>query len=239
MTPAADLATFAARIEEQGWAVTPPRVGPAALARLAAAVAPAATVGRGRGGARNLLDLPAVCECALSDAVWPVAVAVLGPACVAVRGLLFDKSAAANWAVPWHRDVTIAVAGRVDTLGYGPWSAKAGVTHVQPPNAVMERILAVRIHLDPCGPDNGPVRVLPGSHRLTNGPVPEPAECVAEAGAILAFRPLILHASSPATRPARRRVIHLEYAAVELPAGLAWRWAVGRVGPAAGGGILG
>ncbi len=226
-----DLAAFAARIEEHGWAVTPPRVGPDALGRLAAAVAPVAEVRRGRGGARNLLDLPAVRECALSDAVWPVAAAVLGPACVAVRGLLFDKSAAANWAVPWHRDVTIAVAGRADVPGYGPWSAKAGVTHVQPPNAVLERMLAVRIHLDPCGPDNGPVRVLPGSHRLTADASSEPAECVAEAGAILAFRPLILHASSPATRPARRRVVHLEYAAVELPAGLAWRWAVGRVRP--------
>jgi len=45
---------------------------------------------------------------------------------------------------------------------------------------------------------------------------------LAEQGAILAFRPLILHASAPASAPAHRRVIHIEYAMQELPAPLEW-----------------
>jgi len=36
------------------------------------------------------------------------------------------------------------------------------------------------------------------------------------------MRPLLLHASSAAAAPARRRVIHLEYAASALPGGLEW-----------------
>ena len=41
-------------------------------------------------------------------------------------------------------------------------------------------------------------------------------------GGILAFRPLLLHASSPARQPRHRRVVHLEFAAVELAGGLEW-----------------
>jgi hypothetical protein len=41
-------------------------------------------------------------------------------------------------------------------------------------------------------------------------------------GGVLLMRPLLLHASQKATRPARRRVIHLEYAACDLPSGLDW-----------------
>lgn len=47
-------------------------------------------------------------------------------------------------------------------------------------------------------------------------------DCLAERGAILAFRPLILHASAPAATPAHRRVIHIEYAVHDLPTPLEW-----------------
>jgi hypothetical protein len=36
------------------------------------------------------------------------------------------------------------------------------------------------------------------------------------------MRPLALHASSPATAPHHRRVIHIEYAPAPLPAPLRW-----------------
>ena len=36
------------------------------------------------------------------------------------------------------------------------------------------------------------------------------------------IRPLLLHASSAAESPRRRRVVHLEYAADPLPGGLDW-----------------
>jgi hypothetical protein len=43
-------------------------------------------------------------------------------------------------------------------------------------------------------------------------------------GGVLLMRPLLFHASSAATVPSHRRVIHFDYAAVELPLGM--RWAV-------------
>ena len=222
-----DLATAIAR---DGWAVTPPLVPQLELDALVAALAPLAA--DARGGIRNLLDaVPAVRALATSPAVRSVAEAVLGPECFAVRALLFDKTPDANWKVVWHQDLTIAVRKRAIVAGYGPWSEKAGVPHVQAPTELLERMLAVRVHLDDCGADNGPVRVITGSHRVgrLSGTAidawrggAEAVDCLAERGAILAFRPLILHASSPATAPAHRRVVHLEFAAEALDPPLEW-----------------
>jgi hypothetical protein len=75
------------------------------------------------------------------------------------------------------------------------------------------------------------VRVLDGSHRLgrLSGAVIDALrqakseiECVVEQGGILAFRPLILHASAPSLAPRHRRVVHVEFAAGELASPLAW-----------------
>jgi ectoine hydroxylase-related dioxygenase (phytanoyl-CoA dioxygenase family) len=183
---------------------------------------------------RNLLEaVPQVLALARLASVRALVEPVLGPGCFVVRGILFDKTPDANWKVAWHQDLTIAVREPGEAPGFGPWSEKAGIPHVQPPAAVLERMLTVRIHLDPCGPENGPVQVLPGSHahgrlgteeiaRWREGREPVPCTC----GGALVMRPLILHASSPATLPAHRRVVHLEFAADDLPHGLEWhgRW---------------
>jgi len=221
---------FAAAIESAGWAVTPPVVPQPVVDRLLADLTPLAS--EGRGGVRNLLDAsPAVRALATSPAVRSAAEAVLGADCFAVRAILFDKTPGANWKVVWHQDLTIAVRERADVAGYGPWSEKAGVPHVQPPAELLERMLAVRVHLDECGADNGPVRVVPGSHRsgrLSAAAVDAwrqgaaEVDCLAERGAILAFRPLLLHASSAAVAPAHRRVVQVEFVAEELPAPLEW-----------------
>lgn len=66
---------------------------------------------------RNLLDLPEIRRLAKSAPVRELAEAVLGDTAFAVRGILFDKIPEANWKVPWHQDVTIAVRAREDVLG--------------------------------------------------------------------------------------------------------------------------
>jgi hypothetical protein len=50
----------------------------------------------------------------------------------------------------------------------------------------------------------------------------EPVACLAERGAIVAIRPLLLHSSSPARAPSRRRVVHFDFAVDPLPSPLAW-----------------
>ena len=190
---------------------------------------------RKRGGifaVRNLLDLsPEVRELAKTTSVRNLVEPVLGPRAFPVRGILFDKIPDANWKVPWHQDVTIAVQRKTEIDGWGPWSVKADVVHVQPPVWILEQMLSVRLHLDPCSEANGALRVLPGTHLhgriaeteipLVRDQVPEHI-CSVERGGALLMRPLLLHASSPSTAPGHRRVIHLDYASADLPSGLRW-----------------
>jgi ectoine hydroxylase-related dioxygenase (phytanoyl-CoA dioxygenase family) len=156
---------------------------------------------------------------------------VLGTEAQLVRSILFNKSETANWQVAWHQDLTIAVRTRVETEGFGSWSTKDGVPHVQPPVDVLERMLNVRLHLDVADESNGALYVSPGSHRLGRIAASEAAAtaerlgkelCVVNAGDVLLFRPLTLHASRKVTSSRPRRVIHLEFAGVSLPTPLDW-----------------
>jgi ectoine hydroxylase-related dioxygenase (phytanoyl-CoA dioxygenase family) len=179
---------------------------------------------------RNLLAVPSVQALATSRPVREIMEAVLGPACFAVRGIFFNKTRSSNWKVVWHQDLTIAVRERADVSGFGPWTMKAGIVHVQPPPEVMSGILAIRLHLDESGIANGPLRVIAGSHRsgrlsaeqIGNWNKETSVTCTVPKGGALVMRPLLLHASSACAIPKPRRVIHLEFAAAELPQGLDW-----------------
>jgi hypothetical protein len=225
-------------LARDGFAIVADAVAPAvvdSLVRALDAVRPGASaLDRGGGvyAMRNLLrDVPEARRLARSAAARALVAPVLGPHARAVRGLFFDKTAASNWLVPWHQDLTIAVRARTPAPGYGPWTVKAGVPHVQPPAEVLERMLTVRVQLDDAGASNGPLRVVPGSH--TQGRLGadatrdwlervEPVTCVVPRGGALLMRPLLLHASSPSDAPGHRRVVHLEFAAGPLPGGVVW-----------------
>lgn len=180
---------------------------------------------------RNLLDLPEISDLAQVAKVRELAEAVLGEKAFAVRGILFDKIPEANWKVPCHQDVTIAVRAWENVEGFGPWSMKAGIHHVQPPAQVLERMISVRLHLDACDESNGALHVIPGSHRagrIAETEIPSMLEksqahaCAVGRGGALLMRPLLLHASSPSQLPAHRRVIHLDFAYQGLPFPLKW-----------------
>jgi hypothetical protein len=181
---------------------------------------------------RSLLrDSPVVAGLATSPRLRSIADEALGAAAFPVRALLFDKIEGANWSLPWHQDLAIPVAEKLEVPGFGGWSVKDGVPHVLPPAEVLAQMVALRVHLDDCGADNAPLRVLPGSHRAgkfsdadlarLRAETPE-IICLAARGDVLALRPLLLHASSAAQRPGHRRVLHIEYAAHPLPGGLQW-----------------
>jgi len=154
---------------------------------------------------------------------------------VAVQCIFFDKSPEKNWLVKFHQDLSIPVEEKIDHPDCSGWSKKQGVFYVQPRVEVLEQLVAVRLHIDECGPLNGPLRVVPGSHR--RGRVSE-GEIVAERkrlgevvcsvgkGDALVIRPLLLHASSKATAPTFRRVLHFLFGSPSLPYGLRWHDAV-------------
>ena len=160
-----------------------------------------------------------------------IAAQQLGAAARPVRAILFDKTAETNWALGWHQDRVIAVGERIETPGFGPWTRKHGALHVAPPFELLARMITLRVHLDPVPAANAPLLVAPGSHRL--GLVPQgeiagvvercgTAACLAEAGDVWAYSTPILHASERAQTPAHRRVLQVDYAAEDLPAGLEW-----------------
>jgi len=220
-----------AAFARDGYCVIEGVLGSDEVARLLALVESDLAKPDGRGGVRNLLNFRAMRGLAESAAVREVVDVALGPGAQPVRGILFDKTGAANWKVPWHQDVTIAVAKRVETEGYGPWSRKDGVTHVQPPASVLEQMVSVRIHLDDCPEKNGALKVVPGSHtmgKIQERRIPEVVAqgtvtvCEAMAGGALVMRPLLVHSSSAASKPGHRRVIHFDFATGELAGGLIW-----------------
>lgn len=182
-------------------------------------------------GTRLTAD-PALTELlAPTGALQTIANATLGERARPVRAVLFDKRAGSNWALGWHQDRTIAVRARVETPGFGPWSTKSGIAHVEPPFELIERMITLRAHLDDCGADNAPLLVVPGSHRLGRLPVDQVATvaersdafaCEAKAGDVWLTATAIIHASKPAQNPSHRRVLQLDYSADDLPNGLDW-----------------
>lgn len=188
-------------------------------------------------GVRHLLRRSfAVRRLAKSPAIIGIAAKYLGAAAKPVKAIFFDKTPASNWYVTWHQDLTIAVKEKIEIPEYGPWSVKDDIPHVQPPASVLQNMIAIRIHLDSCSEENGALKFICGSHKsgkLTAEEICEWKEknkstcCPADRGDVIVMRPLILHSSSKASKPEHRRVLHIEYAAADLPGGLKWSEAGG------------
>jgi len=176
---------------------------------------------RSRAGARHLMTHPAVRSLVYRTELREIARGIVGPGACPYRATLFDKSSAHNWSVVWHQDTSLPVFGRTASPDWGPWSTKGLRTYVHAPTSALEGIVALRIHLDASTASNGPLRVIPGSHRfgvLSDEEVFRKARelpavnCIAGRGAVMVMRPLLIHASSKATGSAPRRVLHVEYA---------------------------
>jgi phytanoyl-CoA dioxygenase PhyH len=174
-----------------------------------------------RAGARNLMTNPAVLSLAYDSRMLQIATQTLGTWALPFRATLFDKSSASNWHVLWHQDRALPLMNRVESDEWGPWSTKCGLLYALAPAWALERIIALRIHIDACTDTNGPLRVIPGSH--TTGVMSaariftmvnevRSAPCVVGRGGVLTMRPLLVHSSSKATSNLSRRVLHIEYA---------------------------
>jgi ectoine hydroxylase-related dioxygenase (phytanoyl-CoA dioxygenase family) len=175
----------------------------------------------GMAGTRNLFRVPAVARLAYDARLLRVVREYVGPRPYPFRATLFRKGPLANWPVAWHQDTVLPLEERSDDPEWGPWSTKDGLVCARAPDHVLSRVVALRVHLDPSTADNGPLRVLPGTHVLgILGAAEirelalraEPVECLVPRGGVLALRPLLLHSSPRCRSRQLRRVVHIEYA---------------------------
>ena len=213
-------------IERDGFAIIRAVLLPEELAELISTLGPVNSAGR-----RGLLAEPAVRRLADSERLLSIVRPHVPEQPRPVRAIYFDKTPDANWHVSWHQDLTVTVRARADVSGFGPWSVKEGVPHVQPPIELMEQMLTVRLHLDHADAASGTLRVLPGSHRCGRLSLERIRElrkqggeviCTAVSGDALLMRPLLLHGSALSKKQSHRRVLHIEYAGFQLPSPLEW-----------------
>jgi ectoine hydroxylase-related dioxygenase (phytanoyl-CoA dioxygenase family) len=211
---------WAVGVEKNGFAIAQNVFSESVLSDLLRHIADP-TLRRSRAGIRHALGVKAISDLAQENTLIEMARAVLGNEAIPFRATLFDKSPDSNWLVVWHQDTALPFRKRLDKAGWGPWSIKDGVNYAHAPARALENVLALRVHLDDSTLENGPLRVLPGTHRsgvLTDDQIEmavmkaSPVDCLVRKGGVLAMRPLIVHASSKSSGELPRRVLHIEYA---------------------------
>lgn len=179
-------------------------------------------------GGRNLQAIwngwRSVCD---ASAVGDLLNETLGDRFGLVRILFFDKPPGQSWNLGVHRDKTIAVAEHHKPADpYGKPTVKAGVPHVVADDRLLEQMVTLRLHLDAMHSGNGPLIVVPGSHRdREQSDRAATIEIHCDAGDVFVMRPLLLHGSL-ATLPDcldHRRVVHLEFAPDDVLAA-PYRW---------------
>lgn len=148
-----------------------------------------------------------------------------------VRVIFFDKTPTKNWLVTWHQDKTIAVNSKAEISGWGSWSIKDGIHHVQPDINTLNKMITFRVHLDDANEQNGCLKVIPKTNNLgilSQQKINEITQqqtafsCEVQAGDVVLMKPHILHSSSKSTNPNHRRIVHIEYSSYKLPHGLKW-----------------
>ncbi|MFC3204601.1 phytanoyl-CoA dioxygenase family protein [Alteromonas oceani] len=184
------------------------------------------------GGVRNIERKSRfINSFANSERVLKLVASHIGGKPILARAIYFNKTPDQNWLVAWHQDKTTAVSKKITCTSWQNWTIKDGVNHAQPPMEVFTKMLTVRLHLDSTDQTNGCLKVIPGSHLLGVLPQAEilahsgPEQscyCKANAGDALLMHPLLIHASSKATMPTARRIIHMEYSSHELPESAKW-----------------
>lgn len=207
-------------IDCKGYAGVPDVIEPAECVQVLEDLA-ALPLSRSRAGVRHAMRYPPLRAIAEDPRVLEIAREILGYGALPFRATLFDKSQNSNWLVAWHQDTALPMRAKREEVGWGPWSVKGGIDCAHAPAKILEQILALRIHFDDSTADNGPLRILPGTHSigvlsdekihaLSRSDTAQ--QCVVMRGGAIAMRTLIVHASSKSNSPQSRRVLHVEYA---------------------------
>ena len=152
-----------------------------------------------------------------------------------VRAVVFDKSIGINWGVPWHQDRVIAVKEKHEIPGYGLWTNKSGMWHVEPPVDILKEMIFIRVHFDDTDENNGCLELALGSHKygrikerdiggILSKSVTE--FCTAKRGDVLIVKALTLHRSLKSKTTDSRRALRVDYCNAKLQAPLEWAFAI-------------
>ncbi|PTT71280.1 phytanoyl-CoA dioxygenase family protein [Chryseobacterium sp. HMWF001] len=176
-----------------------------------------------------LKEIPEVKDLIFNENLKTIIKKNFGEKYFVVKSIYFDKPEKSNWYVAYHQDLTISVDKKLELENFGPWTTKQNQFAVQPPLNILENIFTIRIHLDDTDENNGALKVIPKSHakRIYR---PETIDwnletetiCNVEKGGVMIMKPLLLHGSNRTTNGKKRRVIHIEFSDMELPAELNW-----------------
>jgi ectoine hydroxylase-related dioxygenase (phytanoyl-CoA dioxygenase family) len=206
------------QVEQDGYAIVPSVFTPKDVQSLALTLE-SSNLPRSRAGVRHLLSHPAVMNVANDPRLLGIARSILGNDAFPFKATLFDKSPETNWLITWHQDTALPLREKQETPGWGPWSTKEGIAYAHAPATVLEKVVALRFHLDDSTNENGPLRIVSSTHRkgvLSDEEVEAivgdaaPLACLVPKGGIIVMRPLIIHASSKSQSDISRRVIHIE-----------------------------
>lgn len=223
-------------IEEKGFTVLPDIYNESEIRKITSCINTAETdksnfrKSSGLFAIRKFLkEIPATKQLIFNDKLLSVINSLLGQNYSVVKSIYFDKPEKSNWFVAWHQDLSISVNNKANITGYNSWTKKQDQFAVQPPVALLHNIYTIRIHLDDTNEGNGALKILPGSH--ANGIIrPETidwnaentAYCNVNAGDIMIMKPLLLHSSDRTVNNKQRRVIHIEFSEIQLPADIEW-----------------
>ncbi|MCY1662933.1 phytanoyl-CoA dioxygenase family protein [Chryseobacterium sp. SL1] len=176
-----------------------------------------------------LKEIPEVKDLIFNENLKTIIKKIFGEKYFVVKSIYFDKPEKSNWYVAYHQDLTISVDKKLELENFGPWTTKQNQFAVQPPLDILENIFTIRIHLDDTDENNGALKIVPKSHakRIYR---PETIDwnletetiCNVEKGGVMIMKPLLLHGSNRTTNGKKRRVIHIEFSDMELPAELNW-----------------
>lgn len=155
---------------------------------------------------RFLLEVPEILPLVFTQKLKSILTELLGENYFLVKSIYFDKPADSNWYVAYHQDLTISVNQKIDTEGFGPWTVKPDNYAVQPPLAILEQMVTLRIHLDDTSAENGALYIIPESHNkgilrpeLIDWSNTTEKDCPVEKGGIMLMKPLLLHSSKRTT----------------------------------------
>ena len=168
-------------------------------------------VTRSKAGARHVLSVPAVRSLAEDARLLTLAEQFVGPGATPFRATLFESLRPPTGWSSGTRTRPYRSFAHIDRIELGPL-VDQGWCPVCPCSGMgAGTCVALRVHLDDSTSTNGPLRVLPNTHR--DGVGDEAAidqcareqsaiNCLAAAGGVVAMRPLTIHASSKSTERA-------------------------------------